>query len=55
VPGMEEVSRRRSTFVVTSAARSAGFTVNHMDFLRHYRPLVNVATRDGGRGIMLTG
>jgi hypothetical protein len=29
-----------------------------MDFLRHYRPRVNVVerpTRGGGRGIMLTG
>jgi deoxyhypusine synthase len=34
------------------------FTTADMDFLRHYRPRVNVVerpTRGGGRGIMLTG
>ena len=36
----------------------SGFTAADMDFIRHYRPRVNVVerpTRDGGRGLALTG
>jgi hypothetical protein len=46
-----------------SLARNLGYTVNtfttvDLDFVRHYRPMVNVVTRptlQGGRGFHLTG
>jgi deoxyhypusine synthase len=55
---MPEVFLKALNLCRNLGRRVKGFTTADMDFVRHYRPRVNVVerpTRDGGRGIMLTG
>jgi deoxyhypusine synthase len=55
---MPEVFLKALNLCRNLGSKVRDFTTADMDFVRHYRPRVNVVerpTRNGGRGIMLTG
>ncbi len=55
---MPEVFLKALNLCRNLGRRARSFTTADMDFVRHYRPRVNVVERPtdgGGRGIMLTG
>ena len=55
---MPEVFLKALNLARNLGARVNGFSAADMDFIRHYRPRMNVLerpTRDGGRGFALTG
>ena len=55
---MPEVFMKALNLARNLGRKVEGFTAADMDFIRHYRPAVNVVgrpTASGGRGIMLTG
>ena len=55
---MPEVFLKALNLARNAGRRSSGFTAADMDFIRHYRPRMNVVerpTENGGRRIFLTG
>jgi hypothetical protein len=55
---MPEVFLKALNLARNLGHKVSGFTAADMDFIRNYRPRVNVIdrpTRDAGRGIVLTG
>lgn len=55
---MPEVFLKALNLARNLGRRVSGFSAADMDFIRHYRPRLNVVerpTRDGGRGFALTG
>ena len=55
---MPEVFLKALNLARNLGCRVGGFSAADMDFIRHYRPLMNVVerpTREGGRGFTLTG
>ena len=55
---MPEVFLKALNLARNLGCRVNGFTAADMDFIRHYRPRMNVVerpTRDSGRGFALTG